>query len=363
MKKLSLTVAVLATMGSAYAQDIPAVMTSPLENAVNFASQYELDGARPDVRKKLQAQAAKDAQPKVEVSSMERAKKAANTRQEVKSPRTTSTAQTNKARTVPEQSFIHRGPKINVTPGQNAVIEIARDQPNRLLTPFKSPRILTADLSPGKGDACGEICARGSVVYVTTDQDKPVTLFITEENREDIAISLTLVPARVAPRQVEVILPNNVMDDLRSNGASRVGGDAEEAKAWERAQPYVEMLKESMREVALGKVPQGYSMRNVNNKDAVPICRQQGLNVSFKKGQVIEGHDITIFVGTIKNTSNEPVEFNEQRCGYWNVAAVASFPLKVLKPNQMTEVYVAVKRDKPAPAASVRRTLIDRQFE
>jgi len=113
-------------------------------------------------------------------------------------------------------SVINRSGTVLVLPGQNTVIPIARNQPNRILTPFKSPQVLSTDLTGGKGDDCGEACVRGRVVYISTDQTKPVTAFITEKNREDIAISVTMIPERIAPRQVELKLPEETMRALAS---------------------------------------------------------------------------------------------------------------------------------------------------
>ena len=264
---------------------------------------------------------------------------------------------------VAASSSINRDPNVMVQPGENVVISIARNQPNRLMTPFKHPVLVTSDLSGGKGGECGEVCARGSVIYVTTDQQKPVTVFISESGREDIAISLTMVPERIAPRQVQLQLPSDVMDTLRI-GTDRTGivGDAQDAKRWERSQPYVDMIRTSFRQVALGEVPQGFSLRRTKTNDKLPFCRQSGLTFDFKNGQVMEGHDMTIFVGTVQNKANDPIEINEMRCGNWNVAAVASYPLKVLRAGQKTEIYVAVKREIKPSSATVRKPLIQRQY-
>ena len=80
------------------------------------------------------------------------------------------------------------------------------------------------------------------------------------------------------------------------------------------------------------------------------------------KGQILEGYNLNFYVGVMTNVADSPVEFREQRCGGWKVAAVTSWPLKVLKPGQKTEVYVAVKREDEVPAESVRKPLIEREY-
>lgn len=262
----------------------------------------------------------------------------------------------------PAKSVIIRSPRVNVLPGVNVVIPIARNQPNRLLTPFKHPQVLSTDLQGGQGDNCGEACVQGSVLYVSTDQAKPVTAFITERGREDIAISVTMIPERIAPRQVEFLLPKSVMEKLNITDVGAVEGSSNQARVWEQSQPYINTLKESFKAIALGQVPQGFSLRNAKSSDKLPVCKQHGLSFDFRKGQVLEGHNLMVYVGVVKNDSSASVEFNETRCGNWNVAAVTSFPLKVLDKGDQTEVYVAVKREKKPAAGTVRRPLIDRKF-
>ena len=359
MKRSALVLALMMTLGTvqtALAQEtIPAIEASKLDQA----KRYAYDGVRPDARAAIEKkQVTTETNGSAKTAEKNTVNVAKTTRKppEVKKPEI-------KSPSVAQTSVVNRNTRIVVTPGNNVVIPIAQNQPNRLMTPFKNPVLVTADLQGGRGDDCGEACARGRVVYVTTEQTKPVTVFISEEGREDVAISLTMVPERIAPRQVELLLPKEVMETLRVGAGSAVVGDNDEAKAWERSQPYVDMIRQSFRTIALGEVPQGYSLRRANGKDQLPFCQQTGLKFNFANGQVLEGHDMTVFVGTMKNIGKEPVEFNEMRCGYWNVAAVTSYPLKVLRPKQATEVYVAVKREKQRPAGTVRKPLIDREFQ
>ena len=118
--------------------------------------------------------------------------------------------------------------------------------------------LYSTDLQGGQGDNCGDACVRGSVLYVSTDQAKPVTAFITEKGREDIAISVTMIPERIAPRQVEFLLPKSVMEKLSISDVGAVEGSSTQARRWEQSQPYIDTIKESFKAIALGQVPQGY---------------------------------------------------------------------------------------------------------
>lgn len=261
---------------------------------------------------------------------------------------------------IPASYRLNQSKVIAMKPGENIFVPIAVNHPNRFLTPFKHPQVVSTTLTGGsKKDECGEICIRGNVVYISTEKTFPVTAFITERGREDIALSVTMLPRQVPPREVKLTLPEDVMESLRQGEGKR---GIKEAEVWETSQPYVDTLRSAFRDIAKGEVPQGYVLRKVKGSDPVPTCAHPGLSFDFVKGQILEGYNLNFYVGVIENIADSPVEFREQRCGGWRVAAVTSWPLKVLKPGQKTEVYVAVKREEKTPAESVRKPLIEREY-
>lgn len=309
---------------------------------------------------------------------------------------------------------INLGRVIAMKPGDNVFIPISREHPNRLLTPFSNPQIISTTLKGGNGGkkdnskaaksgesgesshisssaGCGEVCVRNGVIYVTTDSTSAVTAFITETGHEEIAFSVTMVPQAIPPREVRFTLPDEVVEEMRSRrnkarvgagagaGAGRLGNHSmtmTRAQAWEVSHPYVETLKNAMRSVALGQVPDGYTLRNVrsagkggkagtnssNSSNYLPRCTHPGLSIDFTNGQVMEGFNLDIYAGVITNISDRPVEFRNQNCGSWRNAAVTSWPLTLLKPGQKTEIYIAVKREEEVPPDTVRQPLIEREF-
>ena len=76
--------------------------------------------------------------------------------------------------------------------------------------------------------------------------------------------------------------------------------DNYEAESFERSMPYVETIRTMLREVALGKIPSGYSLGSVRGARNIPICKQPGLAFDFLNGQRLTGHNLDIYVGTAK---------------------------------------------------------------
>lgn len=250
---------------------------------------------------------------------------------------------------------------IAIKPGENVFIPISREHPNRILTPFKNPQIVSTSLftSKKKGD-CGEACVRDGVIYITTDSPSAVTAFITEKGHEDIAFSITMVPQAIPPREVRFTLPPDVVERLNSRSAAN--GGLKKAQAWEQSQPYVETIRQALRGVALGQVPSGYSMRKIRVTDPLPTCKHLGLDFEWDGGQLLEGYNLDIYVGVVKNVADSPVEFRNQNCGGWRTAAVTTWPLSVLQPGQRAEIYVVVKRQEDVPDELVRKPLIPREY-
>ena len=76
----------------------------------------------------------------------------------------------------------------------------------------------------------------------------------------------------------------------------------------------------------------------------------------------MEGYNLNIYAGVITNTADTPVEFRNQNCGSWKNAAVTSWPLTLLRPGQQTEIYIAVKHEDEVAPETVRKPLINREF-
>lgn len=254
-------------------------------------------------------------------------------------PRPTTSIATPKANSDSESMTASKGTHLTVKPGVNEIVPVAIDHLNRIVTPFSTPVVQTSS------GATTNI--KDNVVYVATNAETPVTMFITEEGSQSVAVSLTLLPQKIPPRELFVAL-----DGALSNPAF-VGST--KAEKWETSQPYVDTLRDLLRSVALGTTPQGYTLHNLEPGVPLPHCAQPGMEFDFRNGQILMGHKLSVSIGVARNVSGQPLEFREAACGDWDVAAVAAWPRNVLAPNERTEVYVVKRQGEREATATTRR--------
>lgn len=231
---------------------------------------------------------------------------------------------------------------IVVESGVNQLVPIAVGHLNRLVTPFQTPAVPTV--------SGAKIEVKGNVVYLSTDEEVPVSVFITEKGDESRAINLTLIPQRIPPRELFLQMP----DMVAGHGIGLPSTNAR-AQGWETSQPYVETLRALFRHLALGEVPQGYSMVRPSASTKLPRCNMQGLSVDFRKGQVLQGHSFQVFVGVARNVSSASVEITEAACADWHTAAVAGWPHTLVAPGQATEIYIAQRIPRNTTGGAVTR--------
>ncbi len=226
----------------------------------------------------------------------------------------------------PSQHVAIRRSNIVMTPGVNEIVQIAQNHLNRIVTPFDNPKVTSS--SPATTET------RDNVIYIGSSNPAPITLFITERDSEDLALSLTLIPKKIPPREIF----------LRLNNQNNKTKMTKSAKKWEESQPYISSLESILKSLALNQLPKGYALTN-QDTESLPYCRQTGLKFNFNNGQTVLGHHFIIHIGVTENTSPIAIEFIESTCGDWDIAAVAAFPRVALNPGEQTEVYVIQKRN------------------
>ena len=239
--------------------------------------------------------------------------------------------------------------KLQVTPGINELIPIAVGHLNRLVTPFDNPVVTTTSQATTS--------TKGKIVYVATADETPVTLYITPGDNQDIALSLTLIPKRIPAREIHLSLDNDtyqVLTRLQQQTTSAAG------KITDQEQDYITTLKKLFRDLGLQKTPQGFSLREPSHAESIH-CQQD--RVQIRTGQLLEGQDMIILVGVVRNTGATPIEFDERACATHKdeVLAVAAWPKVVLGPGEATELYVAVRRSADE-ATTLRPSLLNRSM-
>ncbi|EWY36166.1 hypothetical protein N825_29860 [Skermanella stibiiresistens SB22] len=249
---------------------------------------------------------------------------------------------------------VNRGSTVIVDPGANVIIPVSSGHLSRLITPFKRVRVVLSDERVTHQESAGVVYVGMPEVYDGASTGV-ATIYLTEAGDDSLAISLTLVGQQIPPREVRLELPA-ALQTVRT-------ASTEAAIAFETDQPYVETVRTVLRGLALGKVPQGYSMRSVTSDDPRPGCRvPEPLQVEFGQGQIMAGHSFDVLVGTVRHTGASAAgtaEFDERWCATPSTVAVALWPHPVLEPGETSEIYVIQRRGERGPALSARPSLLE----
>lgn len=230
--------------------------------------------------------------------------------------------------------------QLELPSGRNEMVQVARNQPNRFVTPFAVPVVrFTNELT--------SVEVEGKTVFVTTASTSPVTIYIEDDATPENTFVLTLVPKDVPA--VSITLKGIGMR------AGSSPASAEAAQAFEQSDHFVAVIRDTFKELAQGRVPPGYGLATVADYTAVPECLMPGLNM--EPGQTVTGAKIVVYVARLTNRTRIPQSVNEEGCASDRVLAVAAWPHVEVMPGQSTELFIATRRE-TAPPANVRPSLI-----
>lgn len=240
------------------------------------------------------------------------------------------------------RTALEMGPRsVTVTPGTTVLIEIAIGHLNRIVTPFETPVVHTVSPASTQVD--------GRVVYVATDSEEPVALYVSDGQGSPVALSLTLAPRYVPPREIRLSVPGYSRKSAAAPGGTGgsvsalpalANADVSEAYAQERSRPYVAGIVDLLRAMAQGRMPAGYQVRN--GAGGAKVRCAEGLKL--RKTQLTEGPAASVVTAAVANTSARPVTLDQYACDIDNgiVAAVAAWPRNVLAPGQESEVFLVL---------------------
>ena len=238
--------------------------------------------------------------------------------------------------------------ELRVRSGEAQFVRVARGHMNRIVTPFPEFDLWT--------ESDEEIQTSGPVFYVSPASDRPISLFITPTGREDLAISLTLVPSAVPPTMITLKLENaaGALVHPAALGSATAAQTAASGSAYEPATPplalphyesgpYEETIAAALVAFASGAVPSGFAPGSLTAMH--PRCQRiGGLAADFSRGQRYVGAAFEVFVGLVRNAGTLPLDFDERRCEDPSVAAVALWPAGSIAPGGRAEIFVVRRR-------------------
>jgi conjugal transfer pilus assembly protein TraK len=208
---------------------------------------------------------------------------------------------------------------VRVSSDRNEVIYVSNILPNRISTPFASPKAV--DQQPDDLD----INQIGQSLYATMKtKDKPVALYVTGSNPNDPVISLTLIPKELPQQTITLQLDKPMAE---------TGGHASENHAPD-SNNYTDTIRYVLREAALGKAPEGFSegllpasAANIGNVIAYPKVRYSG-------------PEYDIYRYSLQGTSKTDVDLDEGTFYSEGVRAVSFFPTATLRAGMTTDVFI-----------------------
>ena len=241
------------------------------------------------------------------------------------------------------------GPRnLTVTPGTTVLVEIAIGHLNRIVTPFADPVVHTVSNASTQVD--------GSVVYVATDTEEPVALYIGDGQGSTLALALTLAPRYVPPREVRLTVPGYqgtwtgntpraavepvAVMPMLANASERDGDGDGDGPA------YVSDLVEQLRALAQGRMPAGF--RIAKSAGGTKLRCAEGLKV--RSGERAQGPASDLLKARVANTGAQAITLEHDTCrpdAAATVSAMAAWPRRVLAPGEETEVFLLLARDAP----------------
>ena len=228
-------------------------------------------------------------------------------------------------------------PVIQTAIGGSVTLAIARNQFNRIETPFQRASVRRRKDSPET------IESDGRAIYIATPGTEQISLYVFDEAAPADAISLLLQPSgQIAPVNVRLDIgrPQSIIASL-----SRA-----EASEFERGEEYTAMLKALLRSLAIGEVPPGYGLSELTGPvPLMPSCWSPGLRVV--PAQLLEGSNLIVIVARVDNPSTRALEFDESTCASTGVLAVSVWPDARVDAGGSTELYVVLERPRESSTA------------
>lgn len=231
---------------------------------------------------------------------------------------------------------------IEVASGVNTIIPISKGHLNRIITPFSHPDVKTVSKAT--------IQTSENVVYLATNDDVPIALYLRETGHENPAMDLTLIPRAIPPRELTLVASEGTLKQIRAETTVPQTGSTPLETS------YVSKIRDELRATAQGQIPPGFSLRQPEAGDPGVFCMDPALRIAT--GQVLEGTSHVILVAQAVNISSVNVEIDETGCHQPGVLAVSAWPTPFVKPGGTIELFEVHKRATPVDYDRERPSLI-----
>lgn len=237
---------------------------------------------------------------------------------------------------------LQSGITIKPKPGKTESVIIAKGKLNRIVTPYADPKVLTVDNVETKID--------GSAIYLATDSEKIVSMFISDTETGSAA-SLQLSPQElVAPVEIRI-------DAEASKTFQTESGLSKTDRLFRQDSPYINEVKAIMQNLGKQQIPQGFTLEEVTDEiRSKKFCHDP--NLTYWPGQLLSGHDSRIVVLVGQNNGNSPVIFEEAFCASEDTMAVAAWPKVRIEPGEKTEIYLLLRLPEGKSGEEIRPALL-----
>lgn len=236
---------------------------------------------------------------------------------------------------------LQSGITIKPKPGRTESVVIAKGKLNRILTPYADPKVLTVDNVETKID--------GSAVYIATDSDTPVSMFISDVETGSAA-SLQLAPQ-------ELVTPVEIRIEADAKSTQTESGSSASDKLFHQDTPYITEVKAIMQNLGRQQIPQGFTLEEVTDElRSITVCHD--VNLTFWTGQLLSGHDSRIIVVIVQNNGTSTAIFDEAFCAGEDTMAVAAWPKVRLEPGEKSEVYILMRLPEGKSGEEIRPALL-----
>lgn len=199
---------------------------------------------------------------------------------------------------------------IRMTNGVNHLVRFANDHPNRIVVPFRKPRVVD--------DGIEHIIVGNSIYVRLTAETRRGTLFIHDDADPAASVAtITFVGASIPAQTVMVQFDSVTAVEERTNS------------------DYLSNLKALLRTVVRGGEPNGYTVETINNAIA-----SSSVGIEIQPERRWSGTRTEVLRYRIRNVSNQTLTLSEEMFGSQTVRAVAFHPNIQLQPGASTYAFI-----------------------